>query len=152
MVPNDVTSDVYAMRYRHQTALANAVLDAMVQTKIPTGDGAPPVMVTGFSLGGITAGPIAATSSDYNIQQVVTAGSPIGTMPISPKIHVVALEGSQDLVPTLVGAINSKAWTTVHHTGYPLVGESNPIMNNDPNIARFLGGPLTVTDYASVRK
>ena len=152
MVPNDVTSDVYAMRYRQQTALANAVLDAMVQAKIPTGDGAPPVMATGFSLGGITAGPIAATSSDYNIQQVVTAGSPIGTMPISPKIHVVALEGSQDLVPTLVGAINSKAWTTVHHTGYPLVGESNPIMNNDPNIARFLGGPLTVTDYASVRK
>jgi len=173
VVPNDVTSDVYAMRYRQQTALANAVLDAMVQAKIPTGDGAPPVMVTGFSLGGITAGAIAAHPGPYNIQQVVTAGSPIGTMPISPNIHVVALEGSEDLVPTLDGATNPKTWTTVHQTGYPLVGESNPTMNpanvhnanryavmavnnptvnNDPNITRFLGGTLTVTDYAAVRK
>ena len=173
VVPNDVTSDVYAMRYGQQTALANAVLDAMVQAKIPTGDGAPPVMVTGFSLGGITAGAIAAHPGPYNIQQVVTAGSPIGTMPISPNIHVVALEGSQDLVPTLDGATNPKTWTTVHQTGYPLVGEGNPTMNpanvhnanryavmainnptvnNDPNVARFLGGTLTVTDYAAVRK
>ncbi len=112
MVPNDVTSDVYAMRYSHQIALANAVLDAVVQAKIPTGEGAPPVMVTGFSLGGITAGAIAAHPGPYNIQQVVPAGSAIGTMPISPTIHVVAVEGSQDLVPTLVGATNPKTWTT----------------------------------------
>jgi len=40
----------------------------------------------------------------------------------------------------------------VHQTGYLLVGESNPTVNNDPNITRFLGGTLTVTDYAAVRK
>ena len=100
-------------------------------------------------------------------------GSPIGTMPISPEIYVVALEGSEDLVSTPDGASNPKTWTTVHQTGYPLVGESNPTMNpanvhnpnryavmainnpsvnNDPNITRFLGGTLTVTDYAAVRK
>ena len=79
-------------------------------------------------------------------------GSPIGTMPISPEIYVVALEGSEDLVSTPDGASNPKTWTTVHQTGYPLVGESNPTVNNDPNIARFLGGTLTVTDYATVRK
>ena len=94
-------------------------------------------------------------------------------MAISPNIHVVALEGSQDLVPTLDGAVNPKTWTTVLQTGYPLVGESNPTMNpanvhnanryavmainnpsvnNDPNITRFFGGTLTVTDYAAVRK
>ena len=94
-------------------------------------------------------------------------------MPISPNIHVVALEGSEDLVSTLDGATNPKTWTTVHQTGYPFVGESNPTMNpanvhnanryavmaiinpsvnNDPNITRFLGGTLTVTDYAAVRK
>ena len=61
-------------------------------------------------------------------------------------------EESPDLVPTLDGANNSKTWTTVHQTGYLLVGESNPTMNNDPNITRFLGGTLTVTDYAAVRK
>ena len=73
-------------------------------------------------------------------------------MPISPNIHVVALEGSEDLVSTLDGATNPKTWTTVHQTGYPLVGESNPTVNNDPNITRFLRGTLTVTDYAAVRK
>ena len=83
---------------------------------------------------------------------VFSTGSSIGTMPISPNIHVVALEGSQDLVPTLDEAVNPKTWTTVHQTGYALVGESNPTVNNDPDITRFLGGPLTVTDYASVRK
>jgi hypothetical protein len=66
-----------------------------------------------------------------------------------------------------------QTWSTVHQTGYSLVGESNPTMNpanvhnanryavmainnptvnNDPNITRFLGGTLTVTDYAAVRK
>ena len=66
-----------------------------------------------------------------------------------------------------------QTWTTVHQTGYPLVGESNPTMNpanvhnanrytvmavnnptvnNDPNITRFLGGTLTVTDYAAACK
>ena len=172
VVPNDVTSDVYAMRYHDQTALANAVREAMIQAKIPTGNGAPPVMMTGFSLGGITAGAIAAHPGAYNIQQLLTAGSPIGAMPISPAIHVVALEGSQDLVPTLDGASNPKTWTTVHQSGYPLVGEHNPTMtpvnvhdanryavmainnpavNNAPDITRFLGGNLTVTDYAAVR-
>ena len=94
-------------------------------------------------------------------------------MAISPNIHVVALEGRQDLIPTLDGATNSKTWTTVHQTGYPLVGESNltmnpanvhnanryavmainnPTVNNDPNITRFLGDILTVPDYAAVRK
>jgi len=61
-------------------------------------------------------------------------------------------EESQDLVPTLDGATNPKTWTTVHQTGCPFVGESNPTVNNDPNITRFLGGTLTVTDYAAVRK
>ena len=94
-------------------------------------------------------------------------------MPISPNIHVVALEGRQDIVPSLDVATNPKTWTTVHQTGYPLVGESNPSMNpanvhnanlyavmainnpavnNDTNITRFLGGTLTVTDYAAVRR
>ena len=73
-------------------------------------------------------------------------------MPISPEIYVVALEGSEDLVSTLDGATNPKTWTTVHQTGYPLVGESNPTMNNDPNATRFLRGTLTVTDYAAIHK
>ena len=65
-------------------------------------------------------------------------GSLIGTMPISPNIHVVALEGSQDLVPTLDGAVNPKTWTTVHQTGYPLVGESNPTMNPPTSTIRIV--------------
>ena len=74
----------------------------------------------------------------------------------APHLHSFAIglggEESQDLVPTLDGAINPKTWTTVHPTGYLLVGESNPTVNNDPNITRFLGGTFTVTDYTAVRK
>ena len=74
----------------------------------------------------------------------------------APHLHSFAIglggEERPDLVPTLDGAINSKTWTTVHQTGYPFVGESNSTVNNDPNITRFLGGTLTVTDYAAVRK
>ena len=35
---------------------------------------------------------------------------------------------------------------------YAVMAVNNPTVNNDPNITRFLGGTLTVTDYAAVRK
>ena len=35
---------------------------------------------------------------------------------------------------------------------YAVMAINNPSVNNDLNITRFLGGTLTVTDYAAVRK
>jgi hypothetical protein len=170
-VPNDSTSDLYAMRYGDQTALSHAVFAAMNKAGIPTGAGAPPVMVTGFSLGGITAGAIAANPHGFNVEQVVTAGAPIGGMSIPTSTHVTALEARQDPVPSLDGTANPSTWTTVRHDAYPLATESgytvlsaahdanryavlareNAAVNNDPGFAKFFQGTQTVTDYYARR-
>jgi dienelactone hydrolase len=131
------------------------------------------VMLTGFSLGGITAGAIAAEPHGYNIQQVVTAGAPIGGMNIPSATHVTAFEARQDAVPTLDGAANPSSWTTIHQNAYRLANEdmpfpsspanahladrygvmakANPAVNNDPAIGKFFRGTLTVTDQYATR-
>jgi len=173
--PNDLTSDIYAMRYGSQSALARSVFDAMSAHGIPTGTGpnAPHIMVTGFSLGGITAGAIAADSHGYNIENVVTAGSPIGSMNIPASVHVAALEAKEDAVPTLDGRPNPSSWTTVRQDAYPLLTEHpssvmSPGNSHDANryammasknsntlasssLDKYFEGPQTIHDYYSSR-
>ncbi|GGE82055.1 hypothetical protein [Mycetocola zhadangensis] len=110
--PNDVTSDLHAMA-GYPTALADAVRQAMAEAGIGATD---PVMLEGFSLGGITAGMMAADKSlPFNVTHVVTAGSPIARFPIDPDIQVLALEHSEDPVARLDGRGNpvGSNWTTV---------------------------------------
>jgi hypothetical protein len=173
-VPNDLTADLLAV-HGDQTALMNSVFDAMEEHGIPTGAGAPPVMTVGFSLGGITAAAMAADPRGYNIQQVVTAGSPISEMAIPTDVGVTALMADEDLVPVASGGQNPAAWTTVDGSGSILAAESadtvlhpgnahdanryavmaseHPEVNSDPAITDFLSGDeVTVTDYYSTRK
>jgi hypothetical protein len=171
-VPNDFTSDLYAMQYGNNTALSNAVMAAMKKAGITD----QPVMLEGFSLGGITAGAIAADPHGYNIQQVVTAGSPIGAMHIPSTTHVTSLEATQDPVATLDGTLNPSTpnWTTVHEPAYTLNGETaaptlanahdanryaamakgDTKIDDDSSIGAFLsqkGNTTTVTDYQAQR-
>ena len=172
-VPNDLTADLLAV-HGDQTALMDAVFDAMEKEGIPTGPGAPPVMTTGFSLGGITAAAMAADPRGYNIQQVVTAGSPISEMAIPVGVDVTALAADEDLVAVATGGQNPESWTTVGGSGSHLAGESdstvmhalnvhdanryavmaseNPEINNDPNITGYFAGDVTVNDYHASRK
>jgi hypothetical protein len=172
-VPNDVTGDLHAMVRGRQTALAAAVLEAMRNAGIRPGDG-PPIMMTGFSLGGITAAAIAADCREYNIRQVVTAGAPIGNFDISGDVRVIAFEADEDIVPRSDGASNPNEWTTVcggaphirtdppgmqiapwnaHDLNrYAVMAQANPDVNSDPSLAKFLGGNLTVTDQFAVRQ
>jgi hypothetical protein len=173
-VPNDLTSDLYAMRYGDQTALANAVFQAMHDAGIRTGEGGQPVMLTGFSLGGITAGAMAADPRGYHIEQLVTAGSPIGAMNIPATTHVTAFEARQDLVPTLDGTPNPTSWTTIRHDAsafstenpsstftpleahdanrYAVMAKENTDVSTDPAIAKFFGGSQSVTDFYAHRE
>lgn len=170
--PNDVTSDLYAMARGDQTALAQAVYQAMERAGIRD----EPVMLAGFSLGGITAGAIAAGDSGYNITQVVTAGSPIGRMGIPSDVNVISLEARQDLVHGLDGLSNPSSWTTIHEDAHLLGAEgagsvinpkdahdanryavmalAHPDINSDPGVAAFLngGGTSEVVDYYATRK
>jgi len=173
--PNDLTSDAIAMRYGSQTALAQAVRDALEAEHV----GDSPIMLVGFSLGGITAGAIAADPGSLNVQQVVTAGSPIGAMDIPTTTKVLTYESSLDPVAPLDGVANPDSWTAV--TGEPPAlhtdkgpvsvgsahaaarygmmaedahrdaGPSSAYRQSEANVARFLNGTKSVTDYQARR-
>lgn len=81
-----------------QTQYERAVLEAMDQAGIGPDD---PVMLVGFSQGGIMAGHLAAYNSDYNWQAVVASGAPIDHMPIPDDVDVVSVQHNGDPVPRL---------------------------------------------------
>lgn len=98
-----------------------AVLAAMQQAGVGPDD---PVMLVGFSQGGIMAGYLAAYNSDYNWDAVVVAGAPIDSMPIPSTTKVVSVQHDGDPVPRLDTIIavgtggysppNTPNWTTIH--------------------------------------
>lgn len=81
-----------------QTQYERAVLEAMDQAGIGPED---PVMLVGFSQGGIMAGHLAAYNSDYNWKAVVASGAPIDHMPIPDSVQVVSVQHNGDPVPRL---------------------------------------------------
>jgi len=122
--PNDLTSDTAAMMGR-QTALVSAVEAAMQKAGIKQTD---PVMLEGFSLGGITAGAMAADPAlHYNITHVVTAGAPISHFAIPNTVKVLSLEFNEDPVARLDGSANPDRsnWTTVNENAPTLSGEAS---------------------------
>ncbi|ODT23362.1 EI24 domain-containing protein [Microbacterium sp. SCN 69-37] len=97
-----------------------AVLQAMQQAGVGPDD---PVMLVGFSQGGIMAGHLAAYNSDYNWDAVVVAGAPIDSMPIPSSTTVVSVQHDGDLVPRLDSVISlgrggyaqqRPNWTTIN--------------------------------------
>ena len=122
--PNDLTSDTAAMMAR-QTALASAVEAAMQKAGINRTD---PVMLEGFSLGGITAGAMAADPAlHYNITHVVTGGAPISHFAIPNNVKVLSLEFNEDPVARLAGSANPdwSNWTTVKENAPTLSGAAS---------------------------
>ena len=105
-----------------------AVLAAMQQAGVGPND---PVMLVGFSQGGIMAGHLAAYNSDDNWDAVVVAGAPIDSMPIPSTTTVVSVQHSGDPVPRLDSIISlgrdgyaqqSPNWTTIN-TPSPLAAQ-----------------------------
>lgn len=100
-----------------QTQYERAVLEAMQQAGIGEND---PVMLVGFSQGGIMAGHLAAYNSDYNWQAVVVSGAPIDHMPIPDSVDVVSVQHNGDPVPNLdiiagdLGINHGPNWTTIN--------------------------------------
>ncbi|WP_168223408.1 hypothetical protein [Plantibacter sp. M259] len=131
-ISNDLTSDIAAMQ-GEQTALGQAVKDAMAAAGISPTD---PVMLEGFSLGGITAGSLASDPDfGYNVTHLVTAGSPIARFDIPDDVQVLSMEFNEDPVARLDGQGNpdSANWTTVQGDA-PRLGGVNP-EQQDPGIA-----------------
>jgi hypothetical protein len=168
--PNDLTSDL-AAEAQHQTVLLQAVKDAMAKAGIASTD---PVMLSGFSLGGITAGLMASdpwVNSNYNVTNVVTAGSSIGNFDIPSTVDVLSFEHEGDLVAATDGTPNpaTSNQVTVFDTP-PGTGEPHNALkyaqtagdfqeSADPNAEYFSdstdqffnGGTATVSDYQATR-
>ena len=113
--PSDVTSNLELMD-DGQAALAAAVADAMAVAGVGREDA---VLLTGHSQGGIAAVAVAGDprvrERFRGIHDVVTAGSPVGRLPVPDDVHVLSLEHTSDPVPRLDGVDNPDrpGWTTV---------------------------------------
>jgi hypothetical protein len=95
------------------------ILEAMHQAGIQAGD---PVLVVGHSQGGMEAVAIAAGESDFNVTDVVTAGSPTAQVGGFPSgVNVLSLEQHGDLVPLLDGEPNP-----------PSVEQTTVVIDADP--------------------
>ena len=89
---NDITSGVAGKMGDERTQLEQAVIDAMERAGVAAGDS---VILSGWSLGGITAGNLAADpefASAYDIDGVVVAGSALDDTSIPPHIPVLQFE------------------------------------------------------------
>lgn len=105
---NDVDSNIALMYFPElRTQYERAVLDAMDRAGIKGGPNGDPVMLVGFSQGGIMAGHLAANRSDqYNFQAIVVCGAPIDHMDIPAKTTVISVQHNGDPVHTLDRAVN----------------------------------------------
>ena len=97
---NDLDSNLALMLTPEmKTQYERAVLDAMAQAGIGRDD---PVMLVGFSQGGIMAGHLAANRSNaYNFEAVFVYGAPIDAMDIPERTKVLSIQHTGDVVPGL---------------------------------------------------
>jgi hypothetical protein len=94
---NDLDADLFLLAFPElKSQYEKAVLNAMAQAGIGDGE---PVLVTGWSLGGIMAGHLAEQGAGgYDYSGVVVAGAPIDHMHIPPGIPMVQVKHTTDPV------------------------------------------------------
>lgn len=88
------------------TSYERGVEEALRRAGAKPGD---PVMLVGHSQGGMVAMRAAnsfVTSGWFNVTHVVTAGSPIASMPVPRSVRVLSLENKHDVIPHLDGRDN----------------------------------------------
>jgi hypothetical protein len=96
--PFDFASDLSGVG-QQSTASYQAVLQAMHQAGITAHS---PVVVNGYSQGGLLASMVAA-SGKYNVQGVVTFGAPSSQVHIPADVPVLSVRNTEDLVPATSG-------------------------------------------------
>ncbi|WP_421791575.1 alpha/beta hydrolase [Gardnerella sp. DNF01157] len=129
---------------RKQADSTRMVVEAMKRSGIKPNE---PVALVGHSQGGIVAASIASDySKQYNIQHVVTAGSPIANHPIPKKTWVTSIEMDDEIVPSLDGKENPRRnnWVTIH--GHAIhVKESKRSL--PPGVTRFSGKQYSIKKF-----
>ncbi|MFF1571202.1 thioesterase domain-containing protein [Leifsonia sp. NPDC058292] len=105
--PNDLTADLVIGADGEATA-TRAALAAMRAAGIREGE---PVLLAGFSLGGMVAAQVAerAAQNGFTPTHLVVGGAPLGRATIPGDIRVLAIEHVLDLVPRIDGRENPVA-------------------------------------------
>ncbi|WP_349864845.1 hypothetical protein [Leifsonia sp. WHRI 6310E] len=103
--PNDLTADLVIGAER-QATITRAAIATMRAAGIARGE---PVLLTGFSLGGMVAAQIAlaAAADGFTVTHLVVGGSPLGRFPQPPGVRTLALEHVLDIVPRIDGRENA---------------------------------------------
>lgn len=96
--PWDLTSNITGIAGMPPGSV-EAVRAAMADAGVTA---ATPVLLTGYSQGGLVASLLVA-SGDYTVDGVVTLGAPAGLVEIPPDIPVLTVRHTDDLVPALGG-------------------------------------------------
>lgn len=112
--PFDAASNVHLMA-GSPAASSRATTEAMASAGVRSGQ---PVMLVGYSQGGLTAVQVAADPAvreRFEVTSVLTAGAPTGGFEAPDGVHVLSLEHRQDLVVAADGVDNpdDPTWTTV---------------------------------------
>ncbi|RDV45649.1 hypothetical protein DOE76_07430 [Leifsonia sp. ku-ls] len=102
--PNDLTADLLIGAGEVPT-VTRAALHAMREAGVRPGE---PVLLTGFSLGGMVAAQVAsaAVAEGLTVTHLVVAGSPLGRIAVPDGVNVLALEHVLDPVPRVEGRDN----------------------------------------------
>lgn len=87
-----------------------------------------PVVLTGHSQGGLIALAL-ANSGDYDVDAVVTVGTPVGVVPDSTSVPTIHVVHPEDPVPAVGGLIdpNSSTWVVHVANGESLIGAHNKV-------------------------
>ena len=94
----------FLLIHGQDNAYQQGILEAMHAAGIRPGD---PVLLAGHSQGGMEAAHLLSHGSDFNVTNVITAGSPTAQVPgFPPGSHVLSFENQGDVVPLMDGEDN----------------------------------------------
>jgi pimeloyl-ACP methyl ester carboxylesterase len=131
--PVDATNNLRLVAGQ-DTAQNDAIRDAMRQARIPSDE---PVLLMGYSQGGITAMSLAShpeTLAEFRVTNVMTVGSPVSRFTPPDGVSVLSLEHEQDPVPRLDGGANpdDADWVTVRRDSTGDLGR--PVKDANDNL------------------
>lgn len=150
---NDLGSNLALMLTpSQQAAYERAVTQAMQRAGIGPDD---PVMMSGWSQGGILAGKMASDpDSPFNITAISVAGAPIDAMPIPDRVSVMSVQHHGDGVEPVVildGPVSAPAhqgpnWVTVRAEPKPAKPGEDPVYHQGKSYT------VTTHDYVDESK
>lgn len=107
--PWDMTSNLQALNGDEMADSERAVREALAQAAV---DAQTPVTLVGHSQGGLIASRIAA-SGDFDVTDLVVAGSPSHGVRVPERVRVTAFEHIDDAIPALSAGVSAVSATTL---------------------------------------